>query len=47
MLKKLQKTEISEDEIKKLEDELQKATDKFIKDVDAAVEEKSKDVLKV
>jgi ribosome recycling factor len=45
--KKLQKTEISEDEIKKLEDELQKATDKFIKDVDAAVEEKSKDVLKV
>ncbi|MBR5896712.1 MAG: ribosome recycling factor, partial [Lachnospiraceae bacterium] len=45
--KKLQKTEISEDEIKKLEDELQKATDKFSKDVDAAVEEKSKDVLKV
>ena len=45
--KKLSKTEISEDEIKKLEDELQKATDKFIKDVDAAVEEKSKDVLKV
>jgi len=45
--KKLQKAEISEDEIKKLEDELQKATDKFIKDVDAAVEEKSKDVLKV
>ncbi|MBR5993249.1 MAG: ribosome recycling factor, partial [Lachnospiraceae bacterium] len=45
--KKLSKTEISEDEIKKLEDELQKATDKFIKDVDTAVEEKSKDVLKV
>ena len=45
--KKLSKTEISEDEIKKLEDELQKATDKFIKDVDVAVEEKSKDVLKV
>ena len=33
--------------LKKLEDELQKATDKFIKDVDTAVEEKSKDVLKV
>ena len=45
--KKLQKTEISEDEIKKLEDELQKVTDKFIKDVDAAVEEKSQDILKV
>lgn len=45
--KKLSKTEISEDEIKKLEDELQKATDKFIKDVDAAIDEKSKDILKV
>ncbi|MBP5152715.1 MAG: ribosome recycling factor [Lachnospiraceae bacterium] len=45
--KKLQKTEISEDEIKKLEDELQKVTDKFIKDIDAAVEEKSQDILKV
>lgn len=45
--KKLAKTEISEDEIKKLEDELQKVTDKFIKDVDAAIDEKSKDILKV
>ena len=45
--KKLQKTEISEDEIKKLEDELQKATDKFIKEIDTAVEEKSQDILKV
>ncbi len=45
--KKLSKTEISEDEIKKLEEELQKATDKFIKDVDAAVEEKSQDIMKV
>lgn len=45
--KKLSKTEISEDEIKKLEDELQKATDKFIKDVDAAVETKSQEILKV
>lgn len=45
--KKLSKTEISEDEIKKLEDELQKATDKFIKDIDAAVDAKSQDILKV
>ena len=45
--KKLSKTEISEDEIKKLEDELQKATDKLIKDVDVAVEEKSQDIMKV
>ena len=45
--KKLSKTEISEDEIKKLEDELQKVTDKFIKDVDTAVEDKAADVLKV
>ena len=45
--KKLAKTEISEDEIKKLEDELQKATDKMIKDVDAAVETKSQEILKV
>lgn len=45
--KKLAKTEISEDEIKKLEDELQKVTDKFIKDVDAAIEAKSAEILKV
>ena len=45
--KKLAKTEISEDEIKKLEDELQKETDKMIKLVDQAIEEKSADILKV
>ncbi|MCR5278472.1 MAG: ribosome recycling factor [Lachnospiraceae bacterium] len=45
--KKLSKTEISEDEIKKLEEDLQKVTDKFIKDIDVAVEEKSRDILKV
>ncbi len=46
-LKKLAKTEISEDEIKELEDKLQKLTDKFIKDVDKLVEEKSKEILTV
>ncbi|MCM1268189.1 MAG: ribosome recycling factor [Bacteroidales bacterium] len=46
-LKKLAKTEVSEDEIKELEDKLQKMTDKFIKDVDKLVEEKSKEILTV
>jgi len=45
--KKLAKTEVSEDEIKKLEDELQKETDKFIKSIDTSVEEKSQDIMKV
>ena len=45
--KKLAKTEISEDEIKQLEEELQKVTDKFIKEIEKAVEEKSKDILTV
>lgn len=45
--KKLAKTEVSEDEIKQLEESLQKLTDKFIKEVDKAVDEKSKDILKV
>lgn len=46
-LKKLAKTEVSEDEIKELEDNLQKLTDKFIKDLDKLVEEKSKEILTV
>ena len=45
--KKLKGTEISEDEIADLEDELQKLTDKFIKDIDAVVEEKNKEIMKV
>ena len=45
--KKLAKTEISEDEIKQLEEELQKVTDRFVKEIDKAVEEKSKDILTV
>ena len=47
MLKKLKGTEISEDEIKDMEDELQKTTDRFIKEVDKAVEVKSKEVMTV
>lgn len=45
--KKLKGHEISEDEIKDLEEELQKITDKFIKEVDKAVESKSKEVMTV
>lgn len=46
-LKKLAKTEISEDEIKSMEDELQKLTDKYVKEISDMVEEKSKEVLTV
>ena len=46
-LKKLKGSDVSEDEINDLNDELQKATDKFIKDIDAAVEDKNKEVMTV
>ena len=45
--KKLAKEEVSEDEIKDLQDKLQKMTDQFIKDIDAAVEAKSKEIMTV
>lgn len=46
-LKKLGKTEVSEDEISDLEDAIQTMTDKYIKDIDKATEEKSKEILTV
>lgn len=46
-LKKLGKTDVSEDEIKQLEDQLQKTTDKYIKEVDAMMEKKSKEIMTV
>ena len=46
-MKKLGKTEVSEDEISDLEDAIQKMTDKYIKDIDKATEEKSKEILTV
>ena len=46
-LKKLGKTEISEDEVKDLEKQLQKLTDKYIAEVDKAIDEKSKEILTV
>ena len=45
--KKLKGTEVSEDEIKDLETQLQKMTDKYIKDIDKAVEVKSKEIMTV
>lgn len=46
-LKKLAKTDISEDEIKQMEEQLQKLTDKYIKDIDALMEKKSKEIMTV
>ena len=45
--KKLAKEEVSEDEVKDLESEIQKLTDKYVKDIEKAVEEKSKEILTV
>lgn len=47
MLKKLKGTDVSEDEVKDMETELQKLTDKYVKEVDKAVENKSKEVMTV
>ena len=47
MLKKLKGSDVSEDEIKDMETELQKLTDKYVKEVDKAVENKSKEVMTV
>ena len=46
-VKKLKGSEVSEDEIKDMEEDLQKMTDKFIKEVEKAVEVKSKEVMTV
>ena len=45
--KKLKGGDISEDEIKDLETQVQKLTDKYIADVDAAVAEKTKEIMTV
>ena len=45
--KKLKGSDVSEDEIKDLVDQLQKLTDKYIKEVDKAVEVKTKEVMTV
>ena len=45
--KKLKGSDVSEEEIKYMEEDLQKLTDKFVKEVDKAVEVKSKEVMTV
>ncbi len=45
--KKLEKTDLSEDQVKDLQDELQKMTDKYIKEIDDVVAEKSKEIMTV
>ena len=45
--KKLKGSDVSEDEIKDMEDDLQKMTDKFVKEVDKALDLKSKEVMNV
>lgn len=45
--KKLAKQDVSEDEIKELEEKVQKLTDKYIKDIDKAVETKTKEIMTV
>ena len=45
--KKLEKEDVSEDVIKDLSDEVQKMTDKFIKEIDAVVNDKSKEIMTV
>ncbi|MFQ7155373.1 MAG: ribosome recycling factor [Merdimonas faecis] len=45
--KKLKGSDVSEDEIKDMEDDLQNMTDKFVKEVDKAVDVKSKEVMTV
>ena len=46
-LKKLSKSDVSEDEIKQLEEELQKLTDKYITEIDALMDVKSKEIMTV
>lgn len=47
MKKKNKDSEISEDELKKLEGDIQKLTDKYVADVDKAMENKSKEIMTV
>lgn len=45
--KKLKGSDVSEDTIKELEEQIQKLTDKYIKEVDKAIDEKSKEIMTV
>ena len=46
-LKKLSKSDVSEDEIKDLQDELQKLTDKYVKKVDELAASKEKEIVTI
>ena len=46
-LKKLGKTEVTEDEIKQMEEQLQKTTDKYVKEVEGLMEKKTKELMTV
>ena len=45
--KKLVKQDVSEDEVEELQEKIQKLTDKYVKNIDAAVDAKSKEILTV
>ncbi len=45
--KKLIKQDVSEDEVDELQDDVQKLTDKYVKEVDEAVDRKSKEIMTV
>lgn len=45
--KKLEKTEISEDESRRVQDEIQKVTDRYIAEVDKLVASKEKEIMEV
>ena len=45
--KKLKGSDVSEDTIKEREEQVQKLTDKYIKEVDKAIDEKSKEIMTV
>ena len=47
VFKKLKGSDVSEDSIKELEEQIQKLTDKYIREVDKAIEEKSKEIMTV
>lgn len=46
-IKKLEKTEISEDESRRHQDDIQKSTDKFITEVDKVLASKEKEIMEV
>lgn len=47
IFKKLEKNEVSEDEVTELQEKLQKVTDQYIKEIDSLLESKTKEILTV